>query len=183
MLPLEGRGVVAWWDDRLRYLTVLTATQMPYIAQTGLGECLGLSDGAGRVISPDASNSDLLDVTEIPGHIGRVLADPHAPLADEMTGRDRQIIRRRYVFEDAAGEVFRAVTLSARRHGVEKLFSSGDRFRPQILRFSLGGVGLVAQPHIGSPMHAARLLRKRLQRVVTPAKPHLDHLRSAPCAC
>ena len=53
MLPLEGRGVVAWWDDRLRYLTVVTATQMPHIVQTGLAECLGLSDGAVRVISPD----------------------------------------------------------------------------------------------------------------------------------
>jgi carbon-monoxide dehydrogenase large subunit len=53
MLPLEGRGVVAWWDDRLRYLTVITATQMPHIVQTGLAECLGLSDGAVRVISPD----------------------------------------------------------------------------------------------------------------------------------
>jgi aerobic carbon-monoxide dehydrogenase large subunit len=53
MLPLEGRGVVAWWDDRLRHLTVITATQMPHIVQTGLAECLGLSDGAVRVISPD----------------------------------------------------------------------------------------------------------------------------------
>ena len=53
MLPLEGRGVVAWWDERLRYLTVITATQMPHIVQTGLAECLALSDGAARVISPD----------------------------------------------------------------------------------------------------------------------------------
>jgi carbon-monoxide dehydrogenase large subunit len=53
MLPLEGRGVLAWWDDRLRYLTVVTATQMPHIVQTGLAECLGLSDSAVRVISPD----------------------------------------------------------------------------------------------------------------------------------
>jgi aerobic carbon-monoxide dehydrogenase large subunit len=53
MFPLEGRGVVAWWDDRLRYLTVITSTQMPHIVQTGLAESLGLSDGAVRVISPD----------------------------------------------------------------------------------------------------------------------------------
>jgi hypothetical protein len=49
-------------------------------------------------------------------------------------------------------------------------------------RFSLGGMRLVAQPPIGSPMHSARLLRKRLQRIVAPAEPHLDHLRSAHCA-
>jgi aerobic carbon-monoxide dehydrogenase large subunit len=53
MLPIESRGVLAWWDDRLRYLTVVTATQMPHIVQTGLAECLGLSDSAVRVISPD----------------------------------------------------------------------------------------------------------------------------------
>jgi hypothetical protein len=53
-----------------------------------------------------------------------------------------------------------ALALSARRHGVEKLFKSGDRFRPQILRFSLGGIRLVAQPQIGSPMHTARSARK-----------------------
>jgi aerobic carbon-monoxide dehydrogenase large subunit len=53
MLPLEGRGVLAWWDDRLRYLTVVTATQMPHIVQTGIAECLGLSDSEVRVISPD----------------------------------------------------------------------------------------------------------------------------------
>jgi carbon-monoxide dehydrogenase large subunit len=53
MVPLEGRGVVAWWDDRLRYLTLVTATQMPHIVQTGVAECLGLSDGSVRVISPD----------------------------------------------------------------------------------------------------------------------------------
>jgi hypothetical protein len=62
------------------------------------------------------------------------------------------------------------------------LSKSGHRFRQQVVRFSLGGMRLVAQPPIGSPMHAARLLRKRLQRVVAPAEPHLDHLRSAPCA-
>jgi aerobic carbon-monoxide dehydrogenase large subunit len=53
MMPPEGRGVVAWWDDRLRYLTVITSTQMQHIVQTGLAECLGLSDGVVRVISPD----------------------------------------------------------------------------------------------------------------------------------
>jgi hypothetical protein len=37
----------------LRYLTMITATQMPHIVQTGLAECLGLSAGSVRVISPD----------------------------------------------------------------------------------------------------------------------------------
>jgi hypothetical protein len=62
------------------------------------------------------------------------------------------------------------------------LSKSGHRFCQQVVRFSFGGVRLVAQPSIGSPMHAPRLLRKRLQRVVAPAEPHLDLLCSAPCA-
>ena len=44
-----------------------------------------------------------------------------------------------------------ALAFSAMRHGVEKL--SKHRFRQQVVRFSLGGMSLVAQPPIGSPMH------------------------------
>jgi aerobic carbon-monoxide dehydrogenase large subunit len=53
MFPMEGRGVVAYTDARLGFLTVVTATQMPHLVQTGLAECLGLSGGSIRVISPD----------------------------------------------------------------------------------------------------------------------------------
>ena len=53
MYPMEGRGVVAYWDPRLAFLTVITASQMPHVVQQGIAECLGLEDGAVRVISPD----------------------------------------------------------------------------------------------------------------------------------
>jgi carbon-monoxide dehydrogenase large subunit len=53
MFPLEGRGVVAYWDARLRFLTVVSATQMPHLVQSGVADCLGLPDSAVRVISPD----------------------------------------------------------------------------------------------------------------------------------
>ena len=53
MAPLEGRGVVASWSNRLEQLTVHTAAQMPHINRTGLSECLGLDHGSIRVISPD----------------------------------------------------------------------------------------------------------------------------------
>jgi len=53
MFPMEGRGVVAYWDSRLGFLTVVSATQMPHLVQRGLAECLGLNDGSIRVISPD----------------------------------------------------------------------------------------------------------------------------------
>src|SRR5215475_2199083 len=53
MFPLEGRGVLAHWDARLGFLTLVSATQMPHIVQRGVAECLGLDDGSIRVISPD----------------------------------------------------------------------------------------------------------------------------------
>jgi aerobic carbon-monoxide dehydrogenase large subunit len=53
MFPMEGRGVVAYWDARLGFLTVVSSTQMPHIVQRGVAECLGLNDGSIRVISPD----------------------------------------------------------------------------------------------------------------------------------
>jgi aerobic carbon-monoxide dehydrogenase large subunit len=51
--PMEGRGVIAHWDSRLRFLTVTTSTQIPHTVQTGLSECLAVEDGNIRVISPD----------------------------------------------------------------------------------------------------------------------------------
>jgi carbon-monoxide dehydrogenase large subunit len=53
MFPMEGRGVIAFRDPRLRYLTVITSTQFPHSVQTGLCECLGLEHGDVRIISPD----------------------------------------------------------------------------------------------------------------------------------
>jgi aerobic carbon-monoxide dehydrogenase large subunit len=53
MLPLEGRGILAYRDPRLRLLTLITSSQFPHSVQTGLCECLGLDDGDVRVISPD----------------------------------------------------------------------------------------------------------------------------------
>ncbi|WP_028241255.1 xanthine dehydrogenase family protein molybdopterin-binding subunit [Stutzerimonas azotifigens] len=53
MAPMEGRGVVAYWDKRLAQLVVYTSAQMPHINRTGLAECLGLDEGSVRVISPD----------------------------------------------------------------------------------------------------------------------------------
>ena len=53
MAPIEGKGVVAFWDSRLEQLTVYSATQMPHIVRTGLSDCLGLKHGQVRVIAPD----------------------------------------------------------------------------------------------------------------------------------
>ena len=53
MAPMEGRGVVAFWDTRLEQLIVYTSTQIPHIVRSGLAECLGLPEGQVRVIAPD----------------------------------------------------------------------------------------------------------------------------------
>ena len=53
MFPMEGRGVIAYDDTRMRLLTVVTSTQFPHSVQTGLAECLGVEHGHIRIISPD----------------------------------------------------------------------------------------------------------------------------------
>jgi carbon-monoxide dehydrogenase large subunit len=53
MCPIEGRGVVASWNVRPGQLVVYTATQQPHIVRSGLAECLGLDEGAVRVVAPD----------------------------------------------------------------------------------------------------------------------------------
>ncbi len=53
MVPLEGKAVVAAWERQAEQLTLHAATQMPHIVRQGLAECLGLDQGAIRVIAPD----------------------------------------------------------------------------------------------------------------------------------
>ena len=53
MSPLEGRGVLAYWDRRLEMLVVHTSCQIPHIVRTGLAECLGLEQGQVRIVVPD----------------------------------------------------------------------------------------------------------------------------------
>ena len=53
MAPIEGRGVVAYWDAHVEQLVVYSSTQMPHIVRNGLAECLGIPQGMIRVIPPD----------------------------------------------------------------------------------------------------------------------------------
>ena len=50
---MEGRGVVAAWDNLAQQLVVYTSTQMPHIVRNGLAECLGIDQGMIRVVAPD----------------------------------------------------------------------------------------------------------------------------------
>ncbi|PSS61915.1 carbon monoxide dehydrogenase [Ensifer sp. NM-2] len=53
MAPMEGRGTVAYWDNRMEQLVLYTGSQLPHIVRTGLAECLGLQQRQVRIISPD----------------------------------------------------------------------------------------------------------------------------------
>ncbi|MGY2849062.1 carbon-monoxide dehydrogenase large subunit [Bradyrhizobium sp. USDA 4509] len=53
MHPMEGKGVLAWWDHRADQLVVHTSTQVPHMIRAGLAECLGLPQAQIRVAPPD----------------------------------------------------------------------------------------------------------------------------------
>ena len=53
MAPIEGRGVVAYWDARAEQLVIYSSSQMPHVMRTGLSECLGLDEARIRVVAPD----------------------------------------------------------------------------------------------------------------------------------
>ncbi len=53
MNPMEGKGVVAWWDYRDGQLVVTTSTQVPHVIRNGLSRCLGIDESLIRVIAPE----------------------------------------------------------------------------------------------------------------------------------
>jgi carbon-monoxide dehydrogenase large subunit len=53
MVPLEGKAVLAHWDERSDQLMVYTSTQVPHIIRVGIAQFVGLDQGRVRVISPD----------------------------------------------------------------------------------------------------------------------------------
>lgn len=53
LASLEGRGVVARWDDIGRQLTLWTSTQAPHAVRSNVSSYLGISPDALRVIAPD----------------------------------------------------------------------------------------------------------------------------------
>src|SRR5262245_50082662 len=53
MVPMEGKAVLAHWDDRSDQLVVYASTQVPHIIRVGLAQFLGIDQGRVRLISPD----------------------------------------------------------------------------------------------------------------------------------
>jgi aerobic carbon-monoxide dehydrogenase large subunit len=57
MNPMEGKAVLAHWDERLNQLVVYTSTQVPHMIRTAVAEHLGLPQGNVRVIAPDVGGA------------------------------------------------------------------------------------------------------------------------------
>lgn len=57
MMPLEGKALVALWDERLDQLVLYDSTQVPHIVRSGLATVLGLSEEKIRVIAPDVGGA------------------------------------------------------------------------------------------------------------------------------
>jgi carbon-monoxide dehydrogenase large subunit len=53
MNPLEGKAVLAHWDERLNQLLVYTSTQVPHMIRTAIAEHLGIPQAQVRVVAPD----------------------------------------------------------------------------------------------------------------------------------
>ena len=53
MHPMEGKGVVAFWDHRAGQLVVHTSTQVPHLIRVGLAEMLNIPQAIIRVAPPD----------------------------------------------------------------------------------------------------------------------------------
>lgn len=52
-VPMEGRAILAYWDDRLDELTVYDSTQHPHLIRVGLAHFLSMEERQIHVIAPD----------------------------------------------------------------------------------------------------------------------------------
>ena len=80
-VPMEGRAVLAYRDQRLDELVVYDSTQVPHIVRLGLCEVLGIEERVIRVIAPDVgggfgSKARLLPEEVIVAALGAELDHP-----------------------------------------------------------------------------------------------------------
>ncbi len=53
MAPLEGKGGLAYWDDRANQLVLYSSTQVPHVIRSGICQFLHLDYHQVRVVAPD----------------------------------------------------------------------------------------------------------------------------------
>lgn len=52
-VPLEGRAILAFWDERLEELCIYTGSQSPHQTRVGMAQVLGIEERKLRLITPD----------------------------------------------------------------------------------------------------------------------------------
>jgi carbon-monoxide dehydrogenase large subunit len=52
-VPLEGRSILAYWDDRLEELCIYTGSQSPHQTRVGMAQILGIDERKLHLIAPD----------------------------------------------------------------------------------------------------------------------------------
>lgn len=57
MNPLEGKAVLAHWDERADQLVVYTSTQIPHMIRSAIAEHLNIPQGRVRVVAPDVGGA------------------------------------------------------------------------------------------------------------------------------
>ncbi|HVT71462.1 MAG TPA: xanthine dehydrogenase family protein molybdopterin-binding subunit [Trebonia sp.] len=72
--PLEGRGILAEYDQASGRLTVHCSTQSPHLLRGKLASCLGMSEGRVRVLVPDVGGGFGLKIPAAPEEIAVALA-------------------------------------------------------------------------------------------------------------
>jgi carbon-monoxide dehydrogenase large subunit len=66
MSPMEGKAVLAYWDDQRSQLVVYSSTQVPHMIRSGLAQCLGLELASLRVIAPMSVAASATSATSCP---------------------------------------------------------------------------------------------------------------------
>ena len=57
MNPMEGKAIVAYWDERADQLIVYSSTQVPHMIRVGLAQCLEIEERKLRIIAPDVGGA------------------------------------------------------------------------------------------------------------------------------
>ena len=81
MVPMEGKGSLAYWDDRVDQLVLYSSTQVPHMIRSGVCVFLHLEQHQVRVVAPHGAPWDPVTNDEL-------VAKFHA-LTDRVTDRDR----------------------------------------------------------------------------------------------
>lgn len=169
-MPLETRGVVAYWDRRDGSLTTWNSTQVSHFVQQGLAEALELPHHRVRVIAPDLGGGF---GTKASGYAEDVLV----PLAARILGRPVKWIedRREHVMAAAhARHQVHEIALAARRDGT--MLAVRDRIWIDLGAYNVWGIVLPYNTvaHLLGP-HRIRHLEVDVRAVVTHKTPNAPY--------